>query len=189
MSRRNGWDSFRLLELPLHEAQVSHVSTCGACRPHWRLSATAIHEATHAAVALRLGIAVEFVAIDDWQTVEASTLEAVLYPILQPGTPIPALITRLDPRSLQRQVREVLVAMAAPSCVVTGYPHIDAYSAIEAKIATEYAALRKLDGDEILERAKSEVEAVEQEVLTIAAQLAAHGWVDAPTLDRRAGPS
>ena len=109
--------------------------------------------------------------------------------MLPEGIRIPATLTRLDPRSLVERPRETLVAMAAPSCIATGHPAADAYAAAEASLVTLAATERGLNPDEILDSAKAEATAVEQQVLALAGQLAAHGWVDAPTLDRRAGPS
>ena len=177
------WQPFELRELPLSPSDEKHSRTCPPCGRTWTASATAIHEATHAAVALKLGLGVEFVSIDDEHEVEVSRAEVALYPmVLKPGMMIPATITRLDPREIQRHREEVLVAMVAPSCVQTGHRLIDDYAAIEAMIAKQRASLWKLDTDRIFDRAKTTVESVEQEILALAAQLAEHGWVDAPTL-------
>jgi hypothetical protein len=81
-----------------------------------------------------------------------------------------------------RRRQDVLIAMAAPSCVVTGFRPIDDYAAVEALIARQRAEAWKLDPFEILDEAKRRVEATEQSILAIAEQLAAHGWVDAPEL-------
>jgi hypothetical protein len=91
---------------------------------------------------------------------------------------IPAQVCRLDERALRDTPKEVLVAMAAPSCVKTGEPRVDAYAAIEASIARENALLRELDTDEIFDLAKAEVERTEEDILRIAHQLAESGWVD-----------
>jgi hypothetical protein len=183
------WRPFRLMHMPVGEVHRKHVSTCGACMPKWMASATAIHEATHAAVALKLGLKVEFVAIDEQREVEATSLEAALYPIVRAGMKIPATITRLDPRALQRNREEVLVAMAAPSCVETGFLPIDEYAAVEAFVVRQWTERWALDTAWVLDRAKRTVESVEPQILAIAAQLAEHGWVDAPTLDLPSQPS
>jgi hypothetical protein len=134
-------------------------------------------------------VTVEFVAIDDEQEIEPSELERSLYPVIPEGIRIPAMLTRLDPRSLVERPRETLMAMAAPSCIETGHPAVDAYGAAEAGLVTLAATQRGLDPDGILDEARREVTECEQGILALAGQLAAHGWVDAPTLDPRAGPS
>ena len=55
------------------------------CSRTWMLSAYAFHEASHAAVALDLGLTVEFTAIDAQQEIEVTRLEASLYPLIRAG--------------------------------------------------------------------------------------------------------
>ena len=174
------WRPFQLMELPLSSADEKHSATCFACSRIWTASALAIHEATHAAVALDLGLGVEFVAIDDGQEVEVAAHEVTVYPLIRLGMKIPAICTRLDSQSLQREAKKVLVAMTAPSCVKTGHPQIDEYSAVVACMATERARRRGFEPDEILDWAKQEMEIrrVKDHVLTLAGELAALGWVD-----------
>jgi hypothetical protein len=64
------------MEIPQPTWQRSHLETCAPCREMWWLSALAIHEATHAAVALDLGIKVDFVSINEREEVEASGLRS-----------------------------------------------------------------------------------------------------------------
>lgn len=178
MGPRETWHPFRMRDLPLDEEQEKHDSVCPRCREIWHLSALAIHEATHAAVAQRLGLKVKFVAIDEEQEIEVTKLEAALYPLIQPGMKIPAMATRLSEDSLRRHPEGVLVAMVAPSCVHTGHPHIDEYAAVESCIAIRRAKTLGLDGDTIFDRAKVLVEECQDRILELADQLADTGWVD-----------
>jgi len=178
MPHPDAWRAFPLMQLPLRDS--SHEETCVVCRDIWWRSAMAYHEATHAAVALDLGLGVEFVAIDEAKEIEVTKLEASLYPLIKAGMKIPALATRLDERSLRTAPRAVLVSMVAPSCVVTGMPQVDEYAAIEATIGAERAKRLDLDPDEILDEAKLVVSkgVVQDRVLALATDLAKSGWVD-----------
>jgi hypothetical protein len=180
MGPRPDWKAFELLELPLHEVEAAHFETCMVCKPQWHRSAFAYHEATHAAVAQHLDLPVEFVAIDEEQEIEVTAEEAALYPVIHPGMKIPALGTRLSPGTLRRHPVRVLTAMVAPSCVSTGYPHVDSYAAVEACIGVESAKARGFDPDMILDRAKRTVELlpVQKQILHLAGWLALAGWVD-----------
>lgn len=173
-----GWDAFPLMKLPLVDS--SHEEKCMRCRALWHLSALAYHEATHAAVALDLGLKVEFVAIDENREVEVTKLEATLYPIIKAGMKIPAQVTRLDPKSLRDEPINVMVAMVAPSCVTTGHPQIDDYAAMESFIAVRLMRAQGIDADAVLDRALREVKktAVQDHVLELAELLSQTGWVD-----------
>jgi len=175
-----GWDSFKLMEIPQPEYQRSHNETCIVCRENWRLSALAIHEATHAATALDLELKVEFVAIDWEREIEVTALESQLYPMIKAGMKIPALATRLDPTTLRRWPQKVFTAMVAPSCVTTGHTQIDDYAAMESFIAVRLMRARQIDADAVLDRALRVVKktAVQDKVLELANALAETGWVD-----------
>ena len=174
------WEPFQLSELPVSESQEKHNRTCTPCGRAWTASAYAVHEATHAAVAMGLGIEPEFVAIDAEQEIALTREEASLYPMLREGDMVPAVATRLGDTALRKYPNRVLIAMAAPSCVKTGHKIVDEYAAVEACIAVERAKV--LDGDKlgILDRAKEEVERpwVQDKILDLARQLAKTGWVD-----------
>jgi hypothetical protein len=166
------------MDLPLVDS--SHEEKCGVCREVWHRSALAYHEATHAAVALDLGLKVEFVAIDEDREVTVTKLEAALYPIIRTGMKIPALCTRLDERSLRDSPEKVLVAMAAPSCVLTGHRQVDDYAGMESFIAVRLMKAKGIDPDEVLDLALRTVEqpVVQDRVLELANGLAETGWVD-----------
>ena len=174
------WEPFQLSELPVSELQEKHNRTCTPCGRAWTASAYAVHEATHAAVAIGLGLRPEFVAIDAEQEIALTRMEASLYPMLRAGDLVPAVATRLGDDALRHEPKKVLVAMAAPSCVKTGHRIVDEYAAVEACIATERARTTGHDPDEILDWAKTEVElpAVQDMILELARQLAKTGWVD-----------
>ena len=178
MGPRAGWDTFDLVELPIAEWERSHFEKCMVCQTLWHRSAMAYHEATHAAVALDLGLKVQFVAIDEDQEIEVTPLEAALYPVIRAGMKIPAMCTRLDPKSLRSSPKEVLVAMVAPSCVHTGHRQVDNYAALEALLAVQMMEVKGFDKDEILDRAHRSVSSSEEKVLSLARQLAETGWVD-----------
>jgi len=173
------WEPFKLYELPASESQERHNRTCISCGREWTLSAYAVHEATHAAVAMNLGIKPEFVAIDDTQEIEVTKTEASLYPLITAGMKIPAIATRLGDDALRDNPREVLISMAAPSCVRTGHLLIDEYAAVEACIAVERANVLGF-GLDVLDAAMREVEEenVQSWILELANQLTQTGWVD-----------
>ena len=174
------WEPFELREVPLSEQDEQHSRTCFACERKWTLSAFAVHEATHAAVALDLGLRPLFVAIDAEQEIEVTKTEASLYPLIKAGMKIPAVCTRLDDRDITRSPKKVLTAMAAPSCVRTGHRVVDEYAAVESCIAVERARALDLDPDEILDWAQRTVSRppVQDHILALAARLAQTGWVD-----------
>jgi len=178
----NGWESFTLMEIPQREAWRRHNETCMVCQRVWHLSALAIHEATHAAVALDQGLKVEFVAIDENREIEVTALEAALYPLIKAGMKIPAMATRLDAKDLRREPVKVFVAMVAPSCVETGHPEIDDYAGIESFIAVRQMKARDIAPGPVLDEAKLAVEQphIQDKILEIANRLAETGWVDAP---------
>ena len=177
---RRAWRPFDLMELPVADWQDEHVRACQVCRKKRHSSAVAYHEATHLAVATGVGLTVEFCSIDDTKQVEATALEAGLYRFmgLKRGTLIPAQITRLAEDSLQRAPELVLVALVAPSCVVTGDPDIDLYAHLEAEIGVDVAKRMGFDPDEILDRAKREVERTQFEIVRYAGRLALQGRID-----------
>ena len=175
-----GWDPFDLMELPQPEYQRSHLEACAACRGLWTRSAFAYHEATHAAVALDLGLKVEFTSIDEDREVEVTSLEATLYPMIKAGMKIPAICTRLDPEAIRDRPLDVMAAMVAPSCVQTGNTSVDDYAGMESFIAVRLMKARGMDVDAVLDRALRIVRkvAVQDRILDLAKQLTATGWVD-----------
>jgi energy-converting hydrogenase Eha subunit G len=146
-----------------------------------------MHEAAHAAVALELGLMVEFTSIDDVQEIEITREEAQLYPQIRAGMKVPALCTRLDPKSLRTEPKKVMVAMVAPSCLTTGHPDVDTYAEMESCIAVRVCKLRGLDPDEICDWAKREMDrpSTQEMLLRLAGQLTLHGYVDLSGLNRR----
>ena len=178
MGPRKGWDTFDLVELPVPNWERPHFEKCMVCARLWHRSAMAYHEATHAAVALDLGLKVQFVAIDEDQEIEVTRLEAQLYPVIRAGMKIPAMATRLDEKSLRAAPKKVLVAMVAPSCVHTGHRQVDNYAALEALLAVQMMEVKGFDKDEILDWALRSIERSEEKILSLARQLAETGWVD-----------
>jgi hypothetical protein len=167
------------MTLPVESWQEGHVEACQVCREKRHASAVAIHEATHLAVALALGLTVEFCSIDDGREVAMSELESSLYGHIYPaGSMIPAQVTRLADDSLERHPTGTLVAMVAPSCVVTSDPDIDAYGALEAQMGVHMAKVMGIDPIEILDSAKAEVTDLEGRILRYAERLAQKGRID-----------
>jgi len=139
--------------------------------------ATCIHEASHAAVALRLGLTVRRVQVGGWCRVPRYC--AQLYPGLVAGVPIRSAITLLEEDCLDHSTVEVLIAMAAPMFVVTDDSKINTYAWLEAKLATRYAKNKtKLRPDLILSRAKSLAAVCEPRIYEIAERLEQERRID-----------
>lgn len=180
MGPRPDWQGFEVWDLPRPESEEKHNSICFPCKTKWTKSAFAMHEAAHAATALELGLRVEFTSIDDVQEIEVTREEALLYPQVRAGMKVPALCTRLHPRSLRSMPMRVLTAMVAPSCMVTGHPDVDTYAEMESCIAVRVCKLRGFDPDEVCDWAKQEMDrpSTQEMLLRLAGQLTLHGWVD-----------
>jgi hypothetical protein len=146
--------------------------------------AVALHEATHAAVALHQGLAVRRVLMRGWFRVPRYC--AQLYPGLVRGVPVKASICLLEEDCLDTHPFEVLVAMAAPSFVATDDAKMNTYAWLEAKLATRYATNRtKIRPERILDRARSLAAVCEPRIYEIAERLDRNGWLDAEMLAER----
>ncbi len=135
-------------------------------------AALCLHEATHAAVALALGVHVEEVSVAGTLRVDAATES--LYGVLS-DTDIPAGGTRIPDQFLETHTREVLAAMAAPACISTGVDAIDHYGALEAEWALDQAAVRGVDPDAVLELAQTTTEAQSDAIYELARSLERDG--------------
>ncbi|MEI7761587.1 MAG: sce7726 family protein, partial [Thermoleophilia bacterium] len=138
-------------------------------------SALCLHEATHAAVALALGLEVEEVRVVG--TMHADELTAGLYGI-PVGTEIPAAGTRIPDEYLETHPLELLASMMAPSCRPTGDEAIDEYGAHEKEWAIARAGERGVDTEEVERLARATVTAQEARIVEIAAVLGRDGvWL------------
>src|SRR5262245_50365571 len=98
--------------------------------------ALCLHEATHAAVALALGLNVEEVGVTDEMVLDEATER--LYG-LAAGAEHAAAGTRIPDEYLETHPCELLAAMAAPSFLPTGLAWIDRYAEREAEGAYQAA--------------------------------------------------
>jgi hypothetical protein len=134
-------------------------------------AALCLHEATHAAVALALGVTVEEASVAGTLRVDAAT--ASLYGIT--AGDVPAGGTRIPDECLETNPREVLAAMAAPSCIATGVEAIDQYGALEAQWAIARAEERGLDPIGVLHLARTTAYAQRKAIAEIALALERDG--------------
>lgn len=143
--------------------------------------ATAIHEASHAAVALRLGLTVRRVQTGGWCRVPRYC--AKLYPGVVAGVPIRTPITLLEEDCLDVSPTEVLIAMAAPVFVLTDDKALNTYAALEAKLACRYAQKHtRVRPAWVLDRARHLAAACEPRIYEIAARLEQEGRIDGLSL-------
>ena len=140
--------------------------------------ALCLHEATHAAVALALGLEVEEVRVVG--TMHADELTASLYGI-PVGTEIPAAGTRIPDEYLETHPRELLASMMAPSCRPTGDEAVDDYGAAEKEWAIARAGERGVDTEAVEGLARATVKAQEARIVEIAAIVERDGfWLPEP---------
>jgi hypothetical protein len=125
--------------------------------------ATALHEATHAIVALALGLPVLWVSILPGYDEE----EDIEYPA--------AVKIRDEAKQYQRHV---LVAMAAPSFLPTGDEGIDTYAELEAGLAYERAEDEGLAPDSIRYDAERQARRGRARINALAERLVAEGRVE-----------
>ena len=134
--------------------------------------ALCLHEATHAAVALALGLTVEEVRVTGTLSLDEVTEQ--LYG-LPGGSELPAAGTRIPDEFLETHPRELLAAMAAPSYMPTGVASIDRYAAAEAASASAAARERGVDPAEVAELSAATVAAQEARIRDLAAVLEREG--------------
>jgi hypothetical protein len=132
-------------------------------------SPTAIHEATHAVVAIQLGLTVRRLQLGGW--VRIPRYCAQLYPGVIKGMRIPASICLLEEDCLDTHPREVLISMAAPSFLMTDDTMMNTYAAMEAKLAFKYARKVGIPSSPILNMAVDLAAAHEREIYDLADRL------------------
>ena len=145
--------------------------------------ATCIHEATHASVALHLGLTVREVRVKGWTKVPRYC--AQLYPGVVRGMPIRTPITLLEEDCLDVSPFEVLVAMAAPSYLPTDDRRINKYAALEAMLAYRWADKHGIASIRVQARAQRMTAAVEPEIYEMASRLEQEGVLTAEMLAER----
>jgi hypothetical protein len=145
--------------------------------------ATCIHEATHASVALHLGLVVREVRVKGWTKVPRYC--AQLYPGIIRGMPIRTPVTLLEEDCLDTHPFEVLIAMAAPSFVVTDDRKINRYAGLEAMLAYRYADKHGIPSIRVQARAQRISAAVEPDIYDMALRLEREGVLTAEMLAER----
>ena len=142
--------------------------------------ATCIHEATHASVALHLGLVVREVRVKGWTKVPRYC--AQLYPGIVRGMPIRTPICLLEEDCLDVSPFEVLVAMAAPSYLPTDDRRINQYAGLEAFLAYRWADKHGHDSMRVDAMAHHLAAACEPEVYDLASRLEQEGVIDGSEL-------
>jgi hypothetical protein len=137
--------------------------------PSFATPSVCTHEATHAAVALHLGLAVREVRVSG----EIATPRC--RSCRDPRRDDRSRGCLLEEDCLARDTQSVLVAMCAPSCVQTGDRATDYYSLLEASLALAYGQRHGLDPDWILSLAHQAVLVCEEQILYIADRLEQEG--------------
>jgi len=151
---------------------VSPANRVTDAQPLEPLQAVCLHEATHAVVALALGLTVEEVRVAGALRLDEATEQ--LYG-LAAGTELGAAGTRIPDEFLETHPRELLAAMAAPSYLPTGVESIDRYADAEAATASASAHERGIDPAEVAELSATTVRAQAARIRDIAAVLARDG--------------
>jgi len=142
--------------------------------------AVCIHEATHASVALHLGLTVREVRVKGWTKVPRYC--AQLYPGVVRGMPLRTPITLLEEDCLDTDPFAVLIAMAAPSHLPTDDQKINTYSWLEAMLAYRWGDKHGIPSIRIQARSQRMTAAVEPEIYDLAARLEQEGVIDGVSL-------
>jgi hypothetical protein len=140
--------------------------------PSESFQALCLHEATHAVVALALGLVVEEVCLTGAMRLDEATEQLYGLPV---GTEVPAAGTRIPDEFLETHPRELFAAMAAPSYMPTGVLSIDRYAAAEAASASAAARERGVDPAEVAELSAATVAVQEARIRGLAEVLARQG--------------
>jgi len=138
--------------------------------------ATCIHEATHASVALHLGLRVRRLQVKGWTKVPRYC--AQLYPGLVRGMPVRSPICLLEEDCLDTDPLAVLVAMAAPSYLPTDDAKINTYAGLEAFLAYRWGDKHGHPSIKIQARAQRMTAAVEPDIYDLASLLEQEGVID-----------
>lgn len=127
-----------------------------------RREAMAVHEATHAEVALKLGLPVEWADIDFGD--EAYNFFAAV---------------SLDDKQLdmERDRFAICVAMAAPSFLDTYDEEVDRYAKMEADLSYQIAGKNGIDPGDVYDDAATLVSDLQVEIYDLADRLEAEGKV------------
>jgi len=140
------------------------------------MSATAIHEATHAQVAMDLGLTVRRLQVRGW--VRVPRYCAQLYPGLVRGVPVRSPICLLEEDCLDTDPFAVLVAMAAPSFLATDDEKVNAYAGLEAMLAYRWASKNGIRQDRVRTRAYQYASICEPDIYALASRLEQEGRID-----------
>lgn len=141
---------------------------------------TCIHEATHASVALHLGLSVREVRVKGWTKVPRYC--AQLYPGVIRGMPVRTPICLLEEDCLDTDPFDVLIAMAAPSFLPTDDRKINTYAGLEAMLAYRYGDKHGIPSIRIQARAQRMTAAVEPDIYDLASRLEQEGVIGADDL-------
>jgi hypothetical protein len=136
--------------------------------------AVCLHEATHAAVALRRGLVVRRLQSGGWVRVPRYCSQ--LYGIRR-GIPLRSPICLLADDCLDTDPESVLIAMAAPAYLESGSRRIDSYARLEALLATRYAQKLRLDSTRVQFYAATLAEICEPEARALAERLEEAGLI------------
>lgn len=123
----------------------------------------ALHEASHAVVAMAVGLPVSWVSIEHGRDEGIDFTAAVKIP--------DELIDR------ERDLFEICVAMAAPSFIETGHEEIDRYARMEADLAFTVAGKNGIPPAEVYQRAKVLTIEREYEISDLAERLVNEGRI------------
>jgi|KBSMisStandDraft_5_1062788.scaffolds.fasta_scaffold565216_2 hypothetical protein len=133
--------------------------------PHWHRRRVAEHEATHAIVALKMGLPVEWVTIEDGYDEGINFVAAVKIPD-----------EKLD---MERDRLAICVAMAAPSLLDThrSDKELFRYAKMEASLAYEIAGRHGITFDEVYDLCVNMVDDHWVEIADLTDRLMAEGTV------------
>ena len=133
--------------------------------PHWHRRRVAEHEATHAVVAVKMGLPVEWVTIDQGYDEGINFVAAVKIPD-----------EKLD---MERDRLAICVAMAAPSFIDThrSDEELFRYARMEASLAYEVAGRAGIQPGDVYDQAESLVSDHWVEIADLTDRLMAEGTV------------
>ena len=128
-----------------------------------RRAALALHEATHATVAMKMGLTVAWVSIDQGYDEGVNFMAAVKIPD--------------ESIDMERDREAICVAMAAPSFVITDDEEMDRYARAEASLAFTVAGQHGIRPHEVYEEAARLAADLYPEIGDLADRLALEGRV------------